>query len=96
METLTNEQIEQKKQLIVEKMKQMKAIYDELVEAGAIELTEDELDGVAGGGFFQDVALVFTGLGEFCGDMAKSVFKKETWEDFFSKETWTDPKQWGF
>ena len=41
MATLTNEQIEQKKQLIVEKMKQMKAIYDELVEAGAIELTED-------------------------------------------------------
>ena len=65
METLTNEQIEQKKQLIVEKMKQMKAIYDELVEAGAIELTEDELDGVAGGGFFQDVALVFNFICEF-------------------------------
>ncbi|MCR4921007.1 MAG: hypothetical protein K5945_04775 [Bacteroidaceae bacterium] len=49
MATLTAEQIEQKKQLLVEKAKQMKAIYDELVEAGAIELSEEELDGVAGG-----------------------------------------------
>ena len=28
MATLTNEQIEQKKQLLAEKMKEMKAIYD--------------------------------------------------------------------
>lgn len=50
MGNLTNEQIEQKKQLLAEKIKQMKAIYDELVETGAIELSEEELDGVAGGG----------------------------------------------
>ena len=50
MATLTNEQIEQKKQLLTKKVKEMKAIYDELVEAGAIELTDEELDGVAGGG----------------------------------------------
>ena len=49
MATLTNEQIEQKKQLLAEKMKEMKAIYDELVEAGAIELSEDDLDKAAGG-----------------------------------------------
>ena len=49
MATMTNEQIEQKKQLLEEKMKQMKAIYDELVEAGAIELSEDDLDNAAGG-----------------------------------------------
>ena len=61
MATLTNEQIEQKKQLLAEKMKEMKAIYDELVEAGAIalgsplategtqELSEDDLDQAAGG-----------------------------------------------
>ena len=61
MTTLTNEQIEQKKQLLAEKMKEMKAIYDELVEAGAItpdsplategmqELSEDDLDKAAGG-----------------------------------------------
>ena len=49
MATLTAEQIEQKKQLLAEKMKEMKAIYDELVEAGAIELSEDELDNAAGG-----------------------------------------------
>ena len=50
MATLTAEQIEQKKQLLAEKLKEMKAIYDELVETGAIELSEDELDDVAGGG----------------------------------------------
>ena len=49
MATLTNEQIEQKKQLLAEKMKEMKAIYDELVEAGAIELSDDDLDQAAGG-----------------------------------------------
>ena len=54
MGNLTNEQIEQKKQLLAEKVKQMKAIHDELVEAGAIELTDEELDGVAGGGAVGD------------------------------------------
>ena len=47
---MTAEQIEQKKQLLEEKVKQMKAIYDELVEAGAIEISEDDLDKAAGGG----------------------------------------------
>ena len=46
MAKLTNEQIEQKKQLLAEKMKEMKAIYDELAEAGAIEITDDDLDQV--------------------------------------------------
>ena len=55
MATMTNEQIEQKKQLLEEKMKEMKAIYDELVEAGAIELSEDDLDKAAGGGWFHFV-----------------------------------------
>ena len=50
MATLTNEQIEQKKQLLAEKVKEMKALTKELMEAGAIELSEDELGGVAGGG----------------------------------------------
>ena len=50
MATLTNEQIEAKKQLLAEKVKEMKAIYDELVEAGAVELSEAELGSVAGGG----------------------------------------------
>ena len=35
---MTNEQIEQKKQQLAKKVKEMKAIYDELVEAGVIEL----------------------------------------------------------
>ncbi len=55
MATMTTEQIEQKKQLLEEKVKQMKAIYNELVEAGAIELSEEELDGVAGGFGFGDI-----------------------------------------
>ena len=49
MATLTNEQIEQKKQLLAEKMKEMKAIYNELAEAGAIEISDDDLDQAAGG-----------------------------------------------
>ena len=49
MATLTNEQIEQKKQLLAEKQKEMKAIYDQLVEAGALPLDEDDLDKAAGG-----------------------------------------------
>ena len=49
MATLTNVQIEQKKQLLAEKMKEMKAIYDELAEAGAIEISDDDLDQAAGG-----------------------------------------------
>ena len=46
---MTTEQIEQKKQLLAEKTKEIKALVNELVEAGAIELTEEELDGVAAG-----------------------------------------------
>ena len=49
MAVLTNEQIEQKKQLLAEKTKEMKALYEELVEAGAIELSDDDLDKAAGG-----------------------------------------------
>ena len=64
MATLTNEQIEAKKQLLAEKKKEMKTIYDELKGAGAIaldsplategtqELADEELDGVAGGADF--------------------------------------------
>jgi len=49
MANLTKEQIEQKKQLLEGKMKEMKAIYDELVEAGALPLDEDDLDKATGG-----------------------------------------------
>ena len=49
MASLTNEQIEQKKQLLEEKLKEVKALYDELMEAGAIELSDDTLGQAAGG-----------------------------------------------
>jgi hypothetical protein len=52
MTTLTNAQIEQKKQLLAEKKKEMKALYDELAEAGAIEILDDDLENVAGGANF--------------------------------------------
>ena len=52
MTTLTNAQIEAKKQLLAEKKKEMKAIYDELAEAGAIEISDDDLENVAGGASF--------------------------------------------
>ena len=49
MTTLTAEQIQEKKQLLAEKLKEMKAIYDELVEAGAIQLSDADLENVDGG-----------------------------------------------
>ena len=49
MAALTNEQIEQKKQQLSEIMKEVKALQDELMEAGAIPMNDDELDQVAGG-----------------------------------------------
>ena len=49
MATLTTEQIEQKKQQLKQLAEEMKALKDELVEAGAWPLDEDELDQVAGG-----------------------------------------------
>ena len=55
---MTNQEIEQKKKLLADKMKQMKAIYDELVEAGSMEISEDELDQIGGGfgGIFATIA----------------------------------------
>jgi hypothetical protein len=52
MATMTQAQIEQKKQQLAEKKKEMKAIYDELAEAGAIEISDDDLENVAGGASF--------------------------------------------
>ena len=49
MATLTNEQIEQKKQQLKQLAEEVKQLHDELVEAGAIELSEDDLDKAAGG-----------------------------------------------
>jgi len=49
MAVLTNEQIEQKKQKLSEILEEAKVLQDELVEAGAIPMDDDELDGVAGG-----------------------------------------------
>ena len=49
MATLTAEQVEQKKQQLKQLAEEMKALKDELVEAGAWPLDEDELDQVAGG-----------------------------------------------
>lgn len=49
MANLTAEQIEQKKQQLAAKSREAKALYNELVEAGAMELSDDDLDAVAGG-----------------------------------------------
>ena len=46
---MTQEQIEQKKQLLKQKLEEAKAIRDELQGAGAWPIDEDELDNVAGG-----------------------------------------------
>ena len=49
MATLTNEQIEAKKQQLQQLTEQAKAIVDELTEAGAWPLDDDNLDQAAGG-----------------------------------------------
>ena len=48
MATLTNEQIEQKKLRLKQLAEEAEQLKNELVEAGAIELSEDDLDKVAG------------------------------------------------
>ena len=49
MATLTNEQLEQKKHLLADKVKEAKALCDQLMEAGAIEIPDEALDQAAGG-----------------------------------------------
>ena len=49
MATLTNEQIEAKKQQLKQLAEEAKKLKDELVEAGAWPLDEEKLDKVAGG-----------------------------------------------
>ena len=51
MAALTAEQIEQKKQQLKQLAEEVKQLQDELVEAGAIELSEDDLDQAAGGSY---------------------------------------------
>ena len=53
MATLTNEQIEAKKQQLKQLAEEAKKLKDELVEAGAIELSDDDLDNAAGGALFR-------------------------------------------
>ena len=50
MASLTNKEIERLKQLLEEKQKEVKELYDKLMEAGAWPLDDDALDVVAGGG----------------------------------------------
>ena len=63
MATLTAEQIEQKKQQLKQLMTEAEAIRKELVEAGAIELSEDELSQIAGG--VQASVITTGGYGEW-------------------------------
>ena len=49
MANLTNEQIEQLQQQLKEKTEELKAIYNQLVEAGVVPLADDFLDGISGG-----------------------------------------------
>ena len=49
MAALTNEQIEQKLQQLKQLTEEVSALTKELVEAGAIEISEEDLEKVAGG-----------------------------------------------
>lgn len=48
MASLTNEEIEQLQKQLKQKQEEFKEIYNKLVEAGAAEVPDDFLDGVAG------------------------------------------------
>ena len=61
MATLTNEQIEQKKQQLKQISDEMNAIVKELQEAGAWPLDEDDLDQAAGGGYYNSKGELITG-----------------------------------
>ena len=49
MKALTLEQIEQKKQLFVQKKSELQVLHDELVELGVLELSDNFLAKVTGG-----------------------------------------------
>ena len=49
MANMTNEQIEAKKKQLKQLTDEAKAIYDELVAAGAIAISDDDLDKAVGG-----------------------------------------------
>ena len=73
MATLTKEQIEQKKQQLKQLAEEVKQLTKELVEAGAIELSEEDLEKVSGGwsgpgtGFSRVMEAFYKGMGkEFC------------------------------
>lgn len=53
MATLTNEQIEAKNQQLKQLAEEAQALTKELVDAGAIELSEEDLENVAGGGLWK-------------------------------------------
>ena len=61
MATMTAEQIEQKKQQLKQLAEEVKALKDELVEAGAWPLDEDDLDKAAGGGYYNSKGELITG-----------------------------------
>ena len=52
---MTPEQIEQKKQLLKQKLEEAKALRNELQAAGALQLNEDDLDKVAGGIYIEGI-----------------------------------------
>ena len=63
MATFTAEQIEQKKQQLKQLTSEAQAICKELVEAGAIEMSDDELSQVSGG--VQASVITTGGYGEW-------------------------------
>ena len=56
MATLSNQEIEQLQQQLKEKSEEIKVIYNKLVEAGAVPLSDDILD-IVGGGFTPPTSL---------------------------------------
>ena len=58
---MTNEQIEQKKQQLKQLAEEAQQLKNELVEAGAWPLDEDDHDKAAGGGYYNSKGELITG-----------------------------------
>ena len=75
MAKMTKEEIEQLRQRLMEKVKEVKAIEEQLLEAGELEVPEECIDQVSGGGVMDLINKIGDGLtNEKVGQAFETVF----------------------
>jgi len=78
MATLTKEQVKQKIQQLKQLTEEVNALTKELVEAGAMELSEEDLANVVGGAEYPVYEVVGTVWGRPGGDCRQVIRKMKT------------------